>query len=73
MSEAKRLRFREASKRRVQRVLTQLHAMENLSNKSVYEYDEKDVETIGKAIEEALGRLVDRLSIAGKGPLRFDW
>ena len=52
--ETKREKFVRLAENRTNRIIDQLNLLSNLSNKNAYEYTQKDVNKMFKAIEEAL-------------------
>ena len=52
--ETKREKFIRLAERRTNRIIDQLNLLGNLSNTSAYEYTQKDINKMFKAIEEAL-------------------
>ncbi len=54
MEETKRQKFVRLAENRTNRILDTLELLSNLSNTSNYEYNQKDVERIFKAIENSV-------------------
>ncbi|MHA1138122.1 MAG: hypothetical protein ACTSSE_16715 [Candidatus Thorarchaeota archaeon] len=54
MKETKRERFIRVAERRTNAILEKLRILGNCSNKSMYEYDDPDVDKIFRAIKKAL-------------------
>ena len=52
--ESKRDKFVRLAENRTNRIISQLQLLGNLSNKNAYEYSDKDIAKMYKAIEEAL-------------------
>ena len=53
-NETKREKFVRLAENRTNRIISQLQLLGNLSNKNAYEYTEKDIAKMFKAIEDAL-------------------
>ena len=52
--ETKREKFVRLAENRTNRIISQLQLLGNLANKNAYEYSDKDIVKMYKAIEEAL-------------------
>ena len=67
MSAANRGRFVRLATKRVNNTIKNIRLVGNLSNKSNYEYTEKDVDKIFKALQDELSACRKRFSIASAG------
>jgi len=77
MKSEKRLRFEKVAGKRVQKILDTLDLLSNCSNRSNYEFDEKDVEQMFTEISRHLreSRMAFHKSLEsknGKSEFKFD-
>lgn len=61
-SETRRDKFVRLAENRTNKIIDQLGLLGNLSNSSVYEYSQKDVNKMFKAIEDAMSESRKRFS-----------
>ena len=54
VSNEKRNNFKRISENRVNKIITLLNQMQNLTNRSFYEYDEEDIERIFSVLEKEM-------------------
>lgn len=74
-NETKRERFVRLAENRTNRIINQLQLLGNLSNKNAYEYTEKDIQKMYKAIEDALSaskKCYSRQTEKGNTAFHFD-
>ena len=64
---SKRDKFVELAEKRVNNTLNNLRLIGNLSNSANYDYDQKDVEKIFRALTRALNDARSRFSSTGEG------
>lgn len=67
---SRRIRFQNVASKRVQKVLNDLDSLSKCSNKSSYQYDEKDIRKMLKVIKEKVRFL--ELSFQQKGEHKQD-
>ena len=73
-TETKRDRFVRLAEKRTNRIIDQLSLLGNLSNTNAYEYTQKDVNKMFKAIEEALAESKKKFANSnGKNDRRFSF
>lgn len=58
----KRAKFVELAERRVSSAIKQIHLIGNLSNRSAYEYSEKDIQKIFSALQKSMEAAKGRFS-----------
>lgn len=63
--EEDRKKFKELAEQRVTKALKQIKLIGNLSNRSNYAYDDKDVRKIHKALKTALDEMKGRFDSKG--------
>ena len=66
---SRRDRFLRVAERRTREILHKIHLLGNCSNRSAYDYTEKEVERIFKAIEDELQAA--RLKFTGRKRIDF--
>jgi pyruvate-formate lyase-activating enzyme len=67
-------KFKQLSEKRVNQVLDKLRILGNLGNKSNYQYTQKDVDKIFKAIEKALKESKNKFRSSNKRDnYEFKW
>jgi len=62
-----RIKFVELCEKRVNKALKQINLIGNLSNRTNYKYDEKDVNKIVFALKKAIRELEIRFDSKGRG------
>lgn len=65
MEESKKDKFKRLAENRTNKILQTLVLLGNLSNKSAYEYDDKEVEKIFNAIQAQVNESKKRFSMNG--------
>ena len=72
--ETKREKFVRLAERRTNRILDQLDLLSNLNNTNVYEYTQKDINKMFKAIEDAITESKKKFARNdGKGDRHFSF
>lgn len=73
-TETRRDKFVRLAESRTNRIIDQIGLLGNLSNTSVYEYSQKDITKMFKAIEDALAESKKRFSVqSDKKQKRFSF
>ena len=63
--------FKRIAESRVNKILTMVSSLENLTNTSYYEYNDEQVEAIFQAIQEQLDKTRSKFTQKKKGEKRF--
>lgn len=66
MNETKREKFIRIAENRMNNVLKGIELLSNLSNKSVYDYDKKDIDKMLKALNNAINNFENSFGINEK-------
>lgn len=70
--EARRARFKRIAAKRTDRILDNIRLLGNTSNKTLYSYDEADVEKIFTAIETRLNEVRSKFKTKKDAPFTLD-
>ena len=69
--DSKRERFIYLAEKRTNSIINQIRILSHCSNKSLYEYDNSEIDSIFKAIEDALSEARTKLRGNKKEPFRL--
>lgn len=72
MNQQKRENFKRIAEKRTNKIIDLISKLENLTNRSFYEYEEEEIELIFSAIEKELARQKEILKMSCDQKKRFE-